>query len=218
MSIFNNKPDMAELLPDSAKITAIKKKLTSIENTREKVNGRYFELDKELQEAKALQAEAIDTSNQGWEGFTKNISRLLEHRKTGRDIEEITLEKNYVAKFQADFLKEHLDGVYPILKQVRTEQEEKVRNFEDTYETRKNSDEIDLTVAEMVADIHEVIERYNYLCGREDLTSETRQPISRQKLKEIERKNFEAREKEAVHDARAKIEQGKRMKEGWGLS
>lgn len=157
------------LLPDKDSIITVKKQITSVESTRDKIVSRWQELEEEYAAATS-EDNSIQTENVGFEGFTKSVADYFKKRKQLRDPADLITETKATAQFQHDFMTAKLAELKPVISELSSQQLAKVRDIEESYETSKNTDEVDTVVNDLSQDVNSLIERYNDLCSKKDLS------------------------------------------------
>lgn len=197
----------SELLPNKDKVTQLKKQLTSIEHTREQIIEKWNTL-KEEAEAAMNEDNSIQTKGVGFEGFVKNVESYFKQRKKQRDPEDILLETEATAKFEHDFMTAKLTEMKAEISVLSEQQLAKIRDIEQSFETSRNTSEVDTVVSDLTKDVNSLIERYNYLCSRKDLSESTADKtaaISTSTLEGIQRESLEYKQANAAEKAQGAL-------------
>src|SRR5699024_793269 len=150
---------MAEHVQDIETVSKLKKQLTSLENSRDKLYKRLHELQEQQVVTKFV---TVNPKEKGIDGMLSDI-RAVVRKKKEVDFEAIEYEVAMLSDWQAEYFSEKFAEITPVTQQLFDEQQEKIREVEQTFETKSNTAEIDAVVIEMQGDCPSLANRLNDL-------------------------------------------------------
>src|SRR5699024_8488194 len=129
-------------------VSKLKKQLTALESSRDKLNKRMQELQEQQEVTKFV---TVNPREKGIDGMLSDI-RAVVRKKKEVDPEAIEYEVAMLANWQETYFNEKLDAIKLEMNSLFDEQQEKIREVEQTFETKSNTAEIDAIVIEMQGD------------------------------------------------------------------
>lgn len=168
---FTNKQAEAEKLTDPEYLkmdtelsTRVKKRLTSLEGTVKEMKSHEAKLKQELQQAEAFKygrEEKPDYTGKGFAAFLTASAGFAEAKHTAKTQEQVRTEQQEFERYKEQFLSEKLREIEADLHKLKSQQTDKLRKSEDTFETAANTADIDELYGAITSDYHSLMYRTN---------------------------------------------------------